>query len=188
VSDHQWHNELTPVLRTMQIVVGALVAGCAMFLVVVLVVAPTMAADRRQDMPLITYVATGFAVVSLIVRAVVPGIVVTLGRRRILNGNWPMPASRGGSQPINVEFIERTGDAGRLAVLSLNRTIIAAAMLEGAAFFALVAYMIERLPLALVVAVALIVGVALHFPTRSRLVHWVEDQLALIEQERQRGR
>ena len=33
----------------------------------------------------------------------------------------------------------------------------------------------------------MIVGVALHFPTRSSTAHWVEDQVVAIEQLRQFG-
>jgi hypothetical protein len=39
----------------------------------------------------------------------------------------------------------------------------------------------------LVVAVAMILGLVFHIPTRSGVVHWIEDQLQLIEQERQFG-
>ncbi|HYW80641.1 MAG TPA: hypothetical protein VE890_13740 [Thermoguttaceae bacterium] len=182
MSDSPWQNELSPVLRTMQIVAGALVAGCLTFLVVVLVVSDRVGAAGQ--LPVITYVAIGFACVALVVRMIVPGIVVAQGRRRIAEGTWNLPAGRGFQPPLNSEFIERTGDAGKLAMLFMTRMIIAAALLEGAAFCSMVAYMVEQSPMALIVAGVMIIGVALHFPTRSRLIHWIEDQLTLIEQER----
>ncbi|MEE8451385.1 MAG: hypothetical protein V3R99_05695 [Thermoguttaceae bacterium] len=181
MSDSHWQNELAPVLRTMQIVVGSLVVGCLTFLVVAFV-----GSDRAAlapQFPIMTYMAIGFTFVILVVRMIVPGMIVAQGRRRITEGTWKLPAGRG-SQPINAEFIERTGDAGKLAMLFMIQMIVAAALLEGAVFFGLVAYTVERSPLALIVAIILIIGVGLHFPTRSRLVHWIEDQLTLMEQER----
>jgi hypothetical protein len=49
-------------------------------------------------------------------------------------------------------------------------------------------YAVARSPIVLIVAIALIVCVAAHFPTRSKVFAWIEDQLLLIEQERQSGR
>ena len=42
----------------------------------------------------------------------------------------------------------------------------------------------ERSPLALVLAVALIVGVAMPLPTIANAAQWVEDQLRLLEGDR----
>ena len=91
-------------------------------------------------------------------------------------------------QEQSARFLERTGDAGQLFVVFQTRTIVAGALLEGTAFFALITYMIERSPLALTLAVLLILGVAVHFPTRSGVIRWIEDQLRLVERERQFGR
>ena len=73
----------------------------------------------------------------------------------------------------------------RLLGLYNTRTILGGAMLEGAAFFALVTYMVERDPVGLAGAILLILGVALHFPTRSRVIRWSEEQLELLKRERQ---
>ncbi|MBN2477537.1 MAG: hypothetical protein JXB62_23220 [Pirellulales bacterium] len=181
-----WQNELSPVLRVHQIVVAALLTGCLMFLVITLVIGSSVAEGMEQESTLITFTSLGFAVVALLVRTVVSGVIVARGRRSILRGTWRLPRGRDG-QPISAEFIERTGDAGKLAVLSLQRTIVGAAVLEGAAFFTLVAYLIEQSPLALGAAALLIVGVGLHFPTQGRLVQWIADQLTLLEQERLMG-
>ena len=51
----------------------------------------------------------------------------------------------------------------------LTQLIIGAAMNEGAAFFALVAYLIEKNPIALGLAVVLIAGVITRFPTAGRV-------------------
>ena len=36
----------------------------------------------------------------------------------------------------------------------------------------------------LIAALLMMAGIALHFPTRSAVVHWVEDQLERVRQER----
>ena len=50
--------------------------------------------------------------------------------------------------------------------------------------FALVAYLVDQSPLSLMLAGVLIFGLAAHFPTRSRLIHWIEDQLVLLQRQR----
>ena len=182
MSNSQWQNELNPVLRTSQIIVGALIAGCTTFLVIALVVAGRVGAAGGQ--PLVTYAGIVFAGLALIVRVVVPGMINARGRRSIARGTWRLPGNQSARYG---KFIERTGDAGKLAILSQTGTIVAAAILEGATFFLMVAHMIDRSLSSLIVAVALIVGLLMHIPTRSRLIYWIEDQLNLLEQERQIG-
>ncbi|HVX60236.1 MAG TPA: hypothetical protein VHC19_06540, partial [Pirellulales bacterium] len=62
---------------------------------------------------------------------------------------------------------------------------IAVAILEGAAFFLVVAYQLERNPLALAVAIPLIIVIAAHFPTPARVAEWVERQLRRLDEDRQ---
>jgi hypothetical protein len=77
------------------------------------------------------------------------------------------------------------GDVAPLAAIYQTRTIVAAAMLEGAAFFAVTAFMIGRQSLALYVAMALVVLILSQFPTAPRLESWLETELTNIHQMRQ---
>jgi hypothetical protein len=189
MSDPPWQETLTPVLRTLQIIVGALLAGCTFFLAIVLIASREMAGGDGP--PLLSYTAIACGVMALLARAVTARAIVAAGRRNILRkagrapigGTWSMP------QPVGVRgdtLDESAVVAGLLPLLS-TATIAACAMLEGATFFLLVAYLVEQWLPALIVAVAMIVLLALHLPTRSRVIHWVEDQLALLGQERQLG-
>ena len=187
--------EIARRVRTSQIIVGALVAGPLVFLVIVFVVIQQGFAGVPETAPILTYIALAFAFSAVLARLIVPNLIVAQSRRNIIQGTWQMPVSAhsqsGYSQTVQEDFarfIEQTGDAGRLLFVFQTRTIVAGAVLEGAAFFALITYMIERSPLALIVAVLLILGVALHFPTRSGVIRWIEDQLRLVERERQFGR
>ncbi len=182
MSDSPWHTELTSVLWTLQIVVGALIAGCVAFLVIVLVLLGGMP-DGDEPL-LLTYVAIAFAASALIARMVIPGVIISRGRRKIAQGTW-RSSQQSTLPPACSKFLEQAGDAGKLWMLFSTATIVAAAILEGAAFFMLVVVLVEKSPLALIVALMLILGLMLHFPTHPRTVRWIEDQLRLIEQERQ---
>jgi hypothetical protein len=74
--------------------------------------------------------------------------------------------------------------ADALLNLYLTRTIIGAAIVEGAAFFALVVSVIDEEPICLMLGGVMIVGIALHFPTRTRVTQWLETQQLLLQQER----
>jgi hypothetical protein len=180
MTESKWQDSVTPELRQLQIIVGALVAGCVFFLVIAVVLAGEKAGEVGGDAgkPVITYVAIVFVVMVLVMRMVVPGIVVSAGRRKMLEEIGPP----------NAESPERTEEARALARLFATRTIIAGALLEGAAFFLLVSYLVEQQPLSLIVAVVLISRLVFDIPTRARIVHWIEDQLLVADQERQLGR
>ena len=187
--------EIARRVRTSQIIVGAMVAGLLVFLVVVLVVIQQGFAGVPERAPILTYLAIAYVLSAVLARLIVPNLIVGRARRNIIQGTWQVPLpdpqqSRYSKtmQAQSARFIEQTGDAGQLSVVFQTRTIVAGALLEGAAFFALISYMLGRSPLALILAVFLILGVAAHFPTRSGVIHWIDEQLRLVERERQFGR
>jgi hypothetical protein len=182
MSEPYWQDEFNAPLRTLQIIVAALFLGLLVFLAIaVAIVQQKQVAQAAEESPL-TYIAIAFAATMLVARLVVGGMMVSRGRQSIRRGTWKPPQS--GQGPL-VDLVERTGDAGKLWFILLQRTIVSAAMIEGATFFLLIAYTIEGSSLALTVAVLLMIGVALHFPTRSGSARWVGDQLHRIEQDRQ---
>jgi len=61
---------------------------------------------------------------------------------------------------------------------------MAAAMLEGAVLLLAVAYLVEHSPLSLVFALGLLAALAAHFPARSRVARWLEQQTQLLGQQR----
>jgi hypothetical protein len=192
MSTDNWRDEIGSLLMTPRMIVGGLTTGCLVFMVIVLfIIQPGQdpAGDGDGGMPLVTYIAIAWAGMAIGVRMVVLRIIESGSRKRIANGTWQIPT--GGqqhAQPVQlIQIVERMGDAGKLWVVFQNRTIVGAAIFEGCAFFALIAYIIEQSPIALVTAIVMTFGVALHFPTRSGVTHWIEDQLAAIEQLRQFG-
>jgi len=189
MNNSEWQGEIGPAVRVIQIIVGSLIAGVVTFGVVAVIVGPSNppAEEAGAAMPaeMLTYVSVAFAVTVLIARMVVGQVLLSTARRKIASGTWQAPQ---GGTPMAGDLIERAGDAGRLLVVLNTKTIVESALLEGAAFFALIAHLLEGTWLSLVLAAVLALGIAMGFPTAARVQHWIEDQLQLVEQERQFGR
>ena len=168
---------IVAVVRTSQIIVGALLAGCVAFLVVALVVVG--GPSDSIEPTVLTYIASAFATVLVFVRFVVPGIVVAQARCHIRQGTWKGPSGN-----LSSNATQQDGDTGKLIQVFMTRTILAAAVLEGAIFFLLVVYLSERSALSLALAVVLIIILAAGFPTVSRVSGWFEEQSRLLDEER----
>ncbi len=153
---------LAKAVRTMQIIVAALAMGVIMFMAVVLTMLDKIAA---RD-PFITYIALGFAVLMFAGWIIVPGIVATQARRAMAG------------LPRDADIV------GQLAGVFQTRLIIASAMLEGAAFFNLIASMLEGQYVGLVTAVVLLLIIISQFPTRHRLEVWITHELENIDHMR----
>jgi hypothetical protein len=154
----------TQMLRSLQIVIGALAAGVFAFAVVA-TVARSNGKGRVPDSPMMSYLAIGAAALALVMRVVVPRVMTKAGRKRLAN--------------------ERPVLSVRLMQLHMNRTIAGAAMFEGAAFFLLTAYLAEGEPWAL--AGGLAVGglmAVLQFPTLPRVEAALAADRQAIEDER----
>jgi hypothetical protein len=183
MSDDSWHEDATKTARTLQIIVAALCAGTLFFLVIALSMAPLLKPPAAIRPISITLFAFAFVGVGLIARAILLWKITTKARREILNGTYtpldpsqwirPVPLDDGGCR-----------DAKYLLSVFQPKTIMIAALFEGWAFFAAIAYLLEGGPLSLGLTVVLILGVAAHFPTRSRAIGWVERQLEAVGQEK----
>ena len=191
--DFSWEDEVARGVPTLQIIVGSMVLGCLFLLAVPVFLAPQPMQPVGQE--LITWVAVGFAGIMSVARLVILPVLARHARRGVLRSTLqslptPAPKSFGGRMPQSGSPDEEVAQAGvevRLLPAFHVRTILGAAMFEGCALVALVCCMVERSPVALGLAIALILGVAGHVPTRSRVVRWIEEQRELLQQERMRG-
>ena len=75
-------------------------------------------------------------------------------------------------------------DGDRLLFAFQQKTIIEAAMVEGPAFFVLIAYLIVGQTWLLGLAAVLLVMLVVPFPTYERVEDWVKYQLELLELEK----
>jgi len=187
MNDAPWEEKVAKHVRVLQIIVGALVAGCVFFLVIVLVTGGTAPGNVGNECPLIiSYVALALLVAAIAARGIVPVVVVRVGRRNIAQGTFSSTQASARDESQQSPSPER--DAAMLLTLFQAKTIVGAALIEGVTFFMLIAYMIERYAPVLAAAVVLILVIAAHTPTRSGVIHWVEDQLRLVDEERSLGR
>jgi hypothetical protein len=161
---------LAPRIRVLQILVPALVMGVLTALIIFCSLRAQGNMPPAPPTPLISYVAVAFAVVILMPFAIVPQIVVNTGRKRL--------AQYGGGNESLVSSLFMTYQ---------TKTIIACALLEGVAFFQAIAYFLEGQQISLILAIAFMAGIALHFPTRAGVERWIERQTELIEQQKAVG-
>jgi hypothetical protein len=159
----QADDDLAGPIRTIQIMAAAIVAGVGMFLIIVLTLRGQGPAPAAS--PILLYVGIVFGVAALAARLVVPNLLVAARRRQL-------PGS--------------SSSRDLLGLFQL-RTIVGMALLEGAAFFLVIVYLLDGSQLALLLSILGVVIVASQFPTRSSIDRWLARQRELIEQEQQLG-
>jgi hypothetical protein len=120
--------------------------------------------------------------VGLIARFIFLRSIVARARRAIANGAY-QPFGAVQSHPSDTRNGQRSDGQCLLSVFQ-SKTIVSAAMFEGWAFLAVIAYLIDGGPISIALAVLLALAVAAHFPTQSRVIRWVEQQLDAVEQKR----
>jgi len=157
-------DRLWPLVRTMQIIVLALVLGTVNFLAVINFVQENEQ-NGQQNHPLLTYVAVVGAVCAIVASMLVPSI-LTGSLRRSFTGD------------------SESADLRPIAKVYQTLLIIRCAILEGAAFFCLVSFMLERHPISLAATGILILMLLAQFPTLSRVAAWIENELVVVEQFR----
>lgn len=171
--DEKLQAEVNRFVRISQIVVVALGMGIVTFAVA----AVFLAGDREKaEAGMLTLIAIGMTVACGAMSLFVPHGIVLAQRRRIADGTWQMQG-RQVDEPVT--------DSGRLAAVHLTKTIVGCALLEGACFVALVAFMTEGHLVNPIIGALLLLGVLARFPTSDRVTGWVTGQLRLLEEERQ---
>lgn len=178
--------------RTCQIISVALIAGVTIFYGIATTIrvtplpppgpaagGPAVAGDAavpRQELDagqLLTWLAVGFAAIDLPLSIIVPGLMTRQSRRAIAAGKWNAPPSPG-------RIGASDSDTVKLAVVYQTQLIVGSALNEGAAFFAGIAYMIGRDPIALGAGILLIAALIARFPTTHRVALWIARQQELL--------
>jgi hypothetical protein len=182
---------------TYQIIASALIFGVAAFLLIVLFLIPGPSAPpgavaeappadaaapaaATSTPGLFTLLAIVLGVSSLVLSVVLPRQNTETQRRRLAN-------SDGSETSAITEQAEAAGFSGETAALAgiyQTQFILGAAQLEGAAFFAVIAFMLERDPIALAVVLVMLAALAARFPTTQKISGWLNHQLETLERER----
>ena len=133
----------------LQIVISALMVGVTVYGVFVLAQGALKEAAKPPQM---AAMAAGMAAVNFVLHIVIPGFVDRQAAKAAKEG---VPALLG---------------------LYQSKTIIAGALLEGAAFFNLFALSVEHHWWSLAIVVLLLIALAVLIPTSVRIDHWVESK------------
>jgi hypothetical protein len=155
-------------VRTLRIITAAMVCG-AVTAFLILYVVRAQNPQPPRDPPLISYVALGVAVVMAGAAFVVPNLVAAAARRRLA-----------GSAPEQ----DPAPDPGGWYGLYASCLILRLALLEGPAYFLLLAWFVEGWPVPLLMAAASRALMVAQFPSAERVERWVEAQKELTYQDR----
>jgi hypothetical protein len=172
--------------RVLQIIVAAQVAGLVFFLGIILFLNLQNQGKPQgpaRDLSILLPLAFVFAAGALAMAVVVPRAITAAARRQIAAGTWK-PNPRGNAPAPDVK---ETSDEAKLVMVYQTQKIVAVALNEGAAFFALIVYMLDGNALALGLALLLIAAQVVQFPIREKVEQWIDQQAGRIQQERQLG-
>jgi hypothetical protein len=164
--DDTQRERLKPLVRTMQIIVGALAIGVLNFEVIALFIVMS-SKDPAVDPPRMTYAALVAAAVAFLASALVGTFLVGRMKQQIA---------------VAQATTRDNLDIRRYAATYQTLLIIRCAILEGAAFFCLVSFMIEHHIGGVILATLLLLAILAQFPTLSRLESWIETELVATEQ------
>lgn len=158
----------------MRIISAALISGVVVFLVVVLFV---IKSDPVQGTPLITYLGLGVGALALVSAFILPGLVGSGVKQALIEGKRV-------DLPAQFKVADEVGFVGNLLFLYQTRLIISYAILEGAAFLNLVAFMLEWQQVSLVMVGLLLGAMLAKFPTLGKVGSWLADEARIINELR----
>jgi len=161
------NSEVLQLVRTLRIIVFALIAGVSVFLMFVL-----FTRQPAGEWNILTTMGLVLASMGVIASIVVPRIAASGMARSIGQGTWS-----------NAQGFTPSTDEGKLAMGYQTTTIIAAALLEGPAFLNTFAYLQDGHVISLGVVALMIVGMLTLVPTESRVVNWIDEKMRIIKDE-----
>ncbi|MGE3314623.1 MAG: hypothetical protein AB7O26_05855 [Planctomycetaceae bacterium] len=145
-------------IRQMQIVVFALLCGVVMFGLITMF----LTWGQAPGDALVAYIAAGFGAFAIPMSFILLVVVANGAVKSVL------------AEARNNDYREMVASVDKLAIAYKTKLIISVAVLEGAAMFNLVAYLLERQAASLLFAGVLAVIMALLFPTPVGVQDWVQ--------------
>jgi hypothetical protein len=158
-------------LRGMKIVVAALVMGVLMFGCVTLLSSGEANPGRQS---ILAFLGLIFAAAAFIAREIASNVFVASQRKKIVGGTWGVD-----SQYAHL----LTSSPTALVLVYQSRLIIRAAILEGACFFNLVAFMIDHQWWSFAIAAVFAAINLSTIPSRNGLLNWIDQQIELMTLE-----
>lgn len=168
------------VVMVSRIIVFSLVMGVMVFAAVAIF----LGADKQAEAPqgalgnLQTTLAAGMALVALVASGLVPRLISKRVRESLAAGDTS------GLNPMAAQTMEELGEVGTLAAVYQTTLIVGVAILEGAAFYNLVAYILEHQTTSLLFTALLLVAMFFKFPSQARVETWIADEQKNIDELR----
>ena len=161
---------LEPLVRVLQIICMALMAGVLFFLVIMLIVAKEKINWELSTLPLIGIV---FAIPAYVCSFIVPKIVAGTALK--------VAASK-----LDDEGHKADSETGLKRIFEVLQTtsIIRYAMLEGAMFFNVMMYFLSGSIVSLIIVGLGLAIMAAHFPRQEPTVAWIEERVSDVKQNR----
>ena len=151
-------------IRGIQIVAVTLMMGLLSFGVVAFKLGQ---GKQPPATPIISYMAGGFGVMLFVMHVVVP----TIATNQRLNG-----------------LEKHAGDLRLLLATTFQtKTILSFALLEGAAFQGLIAYIAEGHEIAIGVSIFMLFCMSIEFPGTNRVNNWIESNVETIRLKREQN-
>jgi hypothetical protein len=173
-------DEPLPQLTTMRIIAGALLSGVTIFLAIVLYLVLVEndghGLNPPVDLPFLSVASLVLLLMEAPLSFIVPANITRKAVQQIAQGTWLGPQ---GTDPSAFPT-----DAAKLLAVYQTAMIVGLAMLEGAAFFGCIAYLVEGHAVGLGVVILAVLLQILRFPTESRVRAWLEQQAEMLAQLR----
>jgi hypothetical protein len=171
-------------VMTLRIILLALASGIMVFAVVATVIRAGGEPQHADAMNLLTWMAIGAAPIALVASRLLPALIAGSARAQIAARRRDPSQGTIGAQAVLPEL----GDAGALYGVYQTKTIVGAALLEGAAFLGITAFLLEGTWIALGVGVGMAAVILTMFPSAPRAAEWIQQQLRRIDEEQASGR
>lgn len=185
-SNADYRKQLGESIRVLQVIVGALAGSCvAIGATAVIALSIRDGGPPVEGPQVLTYIALGGVIVAFALAALVTQAIAASARKRLISGQRPRPHPQRRIPWQHADFLAQFGDQAHLGGIYFTKTIVAAAILEGAAYLGLGAFYVTRNPLAVAATVVAVIGILLLFPTVSRCESWIEQQLRRVDEHRQ---
>jgi hypothetical protein len=177
---------LKPAIMTLRVIVIALATGVVAFAVAAIVIRMQQAAAPANDAAgLLTILGIAAAPVAFLLSRFLPGLIVAKARRQIAGGQYGVPAESNPNQASGPQSgMVQLGDDGKLFTVFQTKTIISAALVDGAAFLNIVAFLLGGSLIALGLGLLLALAIVSLFPRMSRVLEWIEAQRRLMAEEK----
>jgi hypothetical protein len=158
-------------VRVMQIIAAALLLGLLSFtgIVVHLVLSGANPPPPQDQPPVLTYMALGMFLLQALLALLIPRKITAYNIHQVAAGTWKPPG-----QPVAAAHFPTDDD--KLLAIFQTSLIIQLALLEGAGFFACIAYLLEQQAITLVVNGLVVLFMLIAFPSLGRVRGWLAQQ------------